>query len=66
MTNNEFDFVTDVDLKWAQKLSKLKRLDTIVIHHSSSDGSTIQSIHKYHLSEGTRAVIITMSLRRTA
>jgi uncharacterized protein YgiM (DUF1202 family) len=52
MTNNEFDFVTDVELKWARKLSKLKRLDTIVIHHSASDGSTIQSIHKYHLSEG--------------
>ena len=52
MTNNEFDFVTDVNLKWARSLSRLNKLDTIVIHHSASDGSTIQSIHAYHRSEG--------------
>ena len=52
MTNNEFDFVTDVGLKWSRSLSKLKKLDTIVIHHSASDNSTIQSIHNYHQSEG--------------
>ena len=52
LKNNEFDFVVDAKLKWARQPGKLKRLDTIVIHHSSSDGSTIQSIHNYHLSEG--------------
>ena len=52
MINNEFDFVVDAGLAWAGTLSKLDRLDAIVIHHSASDGSTIQSIHKYHLSEG--------------
>ena len=52
MTNNEFDFVVDADLKWARTLSKLKKLDTIVIHHSASDGSTIKSIHAHHLGEG--------------
>lgn len=52
MTNNEFDFVVDAKLKWARTLSRLKKLDTIVIHHSASDGSTIKSIHNYHLSEG--------------
>ena len=52
LVNNEFDFVVDTGLAWAGTLSKLDRLDTIVIHHSASDGSTIQSIHKYHLSEG--------------
>lgn len=52
MTNNEFDFVKDVGLQWSRKLTKLKNLDTIVIHHSASDGSTIYSIHHYHQSEG--------------
>ena len=52
MTNNEFDFVVDTGLKWARQLTRLKKLDTIVIHHSASDGSTINSIHAYHKSEG--------------
>lgn len=52
MKDNELDFAADTGLQWARPLHKLKRLDTIVIHHSASDGSTIQSIHTYHLSEG--------------
>ncbi len=52
MTNNEFDFVVDTNLKWAWRLTRLRRLDTIVIHHSASDHSTIASIHAYHKSEG--------------
>ena len=56
LKNNEFDFVVDAKLKWARQPGKLDRLDTIVIHHSSSDGSTIYSIHNYHLSEGHAGV----------
>ncbi len=52
MINNDFDFVVDTGLKWARSLSRLKKLDTIVIHHSASDGSTIKSIHAHHQSEG--------------
>ncbi|HWR22951.1 MAG TPA: SH3 domain-containing protein [Feifaniaceae bacterium] len=52
MTNNEFDFVVDTGLKWARSLTRLKKLDTIVIHHSASDHSTINSIHAHHKSEG--------------
>lgn len=52
----EFDFVVDAKLVWARTPSKLKYADTVVVHHSSSDGSTIQSIHKQHLNRGHAGV----------
>lgn len=52
MINNDFDFVVDTGLKWVRSLSRLKRLDTIVIHPSASDTSTINSIHAHHQRNG--------------